>query len=132
MICDHNCFECKFDDCVCPDEELSPLEESDARRRDAELLRSLCPADLDDPEAQRKKIKADADRRYVSQNREKVRVRKAACRAKRRDYYRKQSLDYYYARREEINAARREAYRRKKALERLMEGEETRKEGEET
>lgn len=123
-ICDHNCFDCKFDDCVCPDDEISPLEESDARRRDAELLRSLCPADLDDLEAQKRKIKADANRRYVAQNREKVRAGKAACRAKRIEHYRTYSLDYYYARREEINAARREAYQRKKALKKLMDEKE--------
>jgi hypothetical protein len=128
MICDHNCFECPFPDCIAPDDDISPLEEQDARKRDAELTRSLCPADLDDLEQQRKKIKADADRRYVAQNREKVRAGKAACRAKRRDYYKKQSLDYYYSKRDEINAARREAYRRKKALERLLDGKETRKE----
>lgn len=124
MICDHNCFECKFEDCVCPDDELSPLEESDSRRRDAELLRTLCPADVDDPEGQKKLFRAEANRRYVERNREKVRECKRACREKRREYYREQNAAYYLEHREQINAARREKYRRKKALDRLMAGKD--------
>lgn len=124
MICDHNCFECKFDDCVCPEDEISPLEESDARLRDAELLRTLCIADLDDEDAQKRKMRADANRRYEAQNREKVRACKRACREKRRDYYREQNAAYYLEHREQINAARREKYRRKMALDRLMAGKD--------
>ena len=122
--CDHNCFECKFDDCVCPDDELSQLEESDARLRDAELLRTLCIADIDDEDAQKRKMRADANRRYAAQNREKVRACKRACREKRLDYYREQNMEYYRENRDRINAARREKYRRKKALDRLLAGKD--------
>lgn len=114
MFCSHDCERCRFDDCICPEEEISVLEMAESRIRDRIVERGNCEADYDD-----EKKAADFKRRqmkrewYYAHRRAELK-RKKEFRAKNRERLRAESTLYYATHKEEINARKRE----KRALER--------------
>lgn len=128
-FCNHNCFQCPYDDCVCPDDEISPLEDLDARRRDAEFERARCAADMDSEEAANKKLRSERSRVYARRNRARIKEVQASWYLRNRDRRIDAQKAYYAENRDRINAERREAYRRKKALKAMKE---SKKEGDDT
>lgn len=114
--CDHNCFACKYADCICPDDEMSVLELAESERRDREAERYNCPADFDDPKDQARKRENDRKRRYRRKNPEKVREYYRQYRQARREHYRALNAAYYAKNREKIDAQRAEKRKRDKSL----------------
>ena len=81
-ICDHDCFNCKFDDCIADD--MTPEEWAESQRRDRDT--NLTPEQKKQRayrEANREKI-ADQQRAYREANREKIADQKRAYREARR------------------------------------------------
>ena len=81
-VCDHNCFECPFPDCIAEDMTAEERKESIARDRDTNITpeRKKRRAYY---EANREKI-ADQQRAYREANREKIADQKRAYREARR------------------------------------------------
>ena len=111
MICDHDCLNCKFDDCILPDEAgVSADEIRMSDELDKEAFTSNCEADYEGEMARRKRV-ATVKRRYYVRHR-------AACLSYVRDYNernRERRNDYartfYEQNRERINERRRELRR---------------------
>lgn len=102
MICDHNCFACKYDDCIC-DEDANWQE-----RVEGNALDSVTKSKLTD--AQRR-----ANKKYRESHREEIN-------AYAREYYRRHREEriayqsaYARSHREQVNVAERARYARKKA-----------------
>ena len=70
-ICDHDCFRCKFDDCICDD--MTPDDYAEARERDFALTRT--------PE--QKKIAAK-QKAYYEANRDEIAAKNAEIKALRK------------------------------------------------
>lgn len=120
-FCSHDCERCPYDDCICPDDEISVLELAESKARDRRIERGNCEADYDN-----EKEAADFRRRqmkrewYYAHRAEDLR-RKAEFRANNRERLRAEHNAYYNAHKDEINARK----RAKRALERarkLAEG----------
>ena len=92
-VCDHNCFECPFPDCIAEDMTAEERKESIARDRDTNIT----------PE--RKKRRA-----YREANREKIADQKRAYREANREKIADQQRAYREANREKI-ADQKRAYR---------------------
>ena len=128
-FCKHNCFQCPYDDCVCPDDEISPLEEMDARKRDAEISRARCAADMGSEEAAVKKMRSERSRIYARRHRVRIKQVQAEWYQRNRERRISAQMAYYEANKERINAERREAYQRRQALKAMKE---SKKEGDDT
>lgn len=114
--CDHNCFDCKYEDCICPEDELTAVEEAEAEQRDRNAWKRNCPADYEDnPELARKKAESDRKRRYREENPEKIKAYNKAYRAKNREREAERQRKYYAANRERLDAYRSEKRRLKSA-----------------
>ncbi len=72
QICDHDCFNCKYDDCICDDMTLDDYAE--ARDRDFELTHT----------SEQKKIAAK-QKAYYEANRDKIAAKQKAYREANRD-----------------------------------------------
>ena len=107
-VCDHNCFECPFPDCIADDMTAEELKESIARDRDTNITpeRKKRRAYR---EANREKI-ADQQRAYREANREKIADQQRAYREANREKIADQKRAYYEANREKI-ADQKRAYR---------------------
>ena len=114
--CDHDCFDCKYEDCICPEEELTAVEEAEAEQRDRNAWKRNCPADYDEnPELARKKAESDRHRLYREQHPEEIRAYNKAYYAKNREREAKRQREYYAANRERLDAYRSEKRRLKSA-----------------
>jgi hypothetical protein len=121
--CDHNCFACKFEDCICPDDEMSVLELAESERRDRDAERYNCPADFDNPKDQARKRENDRKRRYRRKNPEKVREYHRQYKEARKDHYRELNKAYYAKNRAKIDAYRAEKRKRDKGLAAILQDE---------
>ena len=96
-ICDHDCFHCKFDDCICDD--MTQDDYAEARERDFALTRT----------AEQKKIAAK-QKAYREANRDEIAAYQKAYYEANRDEIAAKQKAYREANRDEI-AARQKAYR---------------------
>ena len=101
MKCNHNCFECPYDDCIC-DDDVSWQERVEADKRDQVHTRLT--------DVQRRKEKEYRDRHREQRN------------AYAREYYRRHreeriayQIAYAKSHREQVNAAERARYHKRKA-----------------
>ena len=111
MICDHDCLNCKFDDCILPDEAgVSADEIRMSDELDKEAFANNCEADYEGEMARRKRV-ATVKRRYYVRHRAAclsyVREYNERNRERRNDYAR----TFYEQNRERINQRRRELRR---------------------
>lgn len=120
--CDHDCFRCPYDDCICPDEDISPLEQKDAREREREINRSRCAADADGIAEQERIERAERNRLYAKRKKLHIRQTQAEWYANNRETVLERSKAYYAANRDRINAERRESYARARTLRELADG----------
>lgn len=118
MICNLDCLNCPYDDCVIPDEQVvvTVLEETESERRDQEAWRLSCPADYPDAQTQEKKRIADRKARYRMANREKLREYHRNYKERRKEHYREINRAYYAKNRERIDAYRAEKRKRDRLL----------------
>ena len=99
-ICDHDCFNCKFDDCIADD--MTPEEWAESQRRDRDT--NLTPEQKKQRahrEANREKI-ADQQRAYYEANREKIADQHRAYYEANREKIADQQRAYREANREKI------------------------------
>ena len=126
MICDHDCLNCKFDDCILPeDAEESGDEIRLSDELDREAWRSNCEADYDGEMARRKRV-ATVKRRYYVRHRAAclsyVRDYNERTRERRNDYAR----EFYQQNRERINERRRELRRLNRKIAKLSKNKKGR------
>ena len=102
MTCNHNCFECPYDDCIC-DDDVSWQERVEADKRDRPHTRH----------------RTDAQRQKEKEYRERHREQRNAY---AREYYRNHreeriayQIAYAKSHREQVNAAERARYHKRKA-----------------
>ena len=114
--CDHNCFDCRFEDCICPEDELTAVEEAEAEQRDRNAWKRNCPADYEEnPDLAHKKSESDRKRRYRLENPEKIKAYNKAYYERNREKEAERQRRYYAANRERLDAYRIEKRRLKSA-----------------
>ena len=111
MICDHDCFHCKYDDCVCPEEELTALDIAESERRDRETARANCEADYPDALAAAHKRSSDQHRAYYLTHRTELLAYGVRYRVEHREERKIIHANYYRKNKERIEAMRKEKRR---------------------
>lgn len=125
--CDHNCFDCRFEDCICPEDELTAVEEAEAEHRDRIAWKRNCPADYEEnPELARKKAESDRKRHYREQNPEKIKAYNKAYYDRNRDKEKERQRRYYAENRERLDAYRSEKRRLKSAQQKAKKNKQER------
>lgn len=114
MFCDHDCLRCVFEDCICPEDELTETEITDAERRDKAAWRQNCVADYQIAEVAARKQLSDDHREYYIMHRTALLEYGKRYRIEHREERRILNASYYAKNRDRINALRREKRRLKK------------------
>lgn len=106
--CSHDCFNCPFEDCIAPEDDLLTAEEiRRSERLDKETYILNCEADYEGEEARRKRV-SDIKRRYRKTHKAEIAEYEARRRATRREAKLEIDRRYYEAHKEQINARKRE------------------------
>ena len=106
--CSHDCFNCPFEDCIAPDDDLlTPEEIRRSERLDKETYILNCEADYEGEEAKRKRV-SDAKRRYRQTHKAEIAEYEARRRVTRREAKLELDRRYYETHKEQINARKRE------------------------
>ena len=106
--CSHDCYNCPFDDCIAPEDDLLTAEEiRRSEQLDKEAYVLNCEADYDGEEARRKKRVSDTKRRYRQTHKAEEKAYGERYRATHREERRERNARYYEAHRDEINARKR-------------------------
>lgn len=106
--CSHDCFNCPFEDCIAPDDDLLTAEEirrSERLDKEAHILN--CEADYEGEEARRKRV-SDTKRRYRQTHKAEEKAYGERYRAEHREERREMNRRYHEAHKEQINARKRE------------------------
>ena len=98
MICNRDCFNCPFPDCVCDDESQDDIDA--AERRDLQIQ-----AGWDSNEKKRRR-----DARYREKHREKAKINARAYYAANKEYVKEKHAEWYKANRDRV-LAQQKAYR---------------------
>ena len=107
--CNHNCFQCPYDDCIIDD--ITTEERAEINSRNAELkgqFRKRKKCNLSDSAKERRAINIWL---WHQNNKDRVKAYKKEYYAKHRDEEIARSAAYYREHRAEINATRRERRR---------------------
>lgn len=104
MVCNRDCFNCPYPDCICDEETQEDIDA--AERRDETIQTGWSRAEK----------KYRQQKRYRETHREQARAASHAHYAANRDYYREKHAEWYKANKERILAQQRE-YRKAHAAE---------------
>lgn len=106
--CSHDCFNCPYEDCIAPEDDLLTAEEiRRAEHLDKEAYILNCEADYEGEAARRKRV-SDIKRRYRETHRAEIAAYEKRRRVTRREAKLEIDKRYYEAHKERINARKRE------------------------
>lgn len=106
--CSHDCFNCPFEDCIAPDDDLLTAEEIRREERlEKDAFRYNCEADYAGEDARRKRI-SDIKRRYRQTHKAEIAEYEARRRVSRHEAKLELDRKYYEAHKDQINARKRE------------------------
>lgn len=99
-ICNHDCFNCKFEDCICDD--MTPDDYVESNARDISL------------QTPQQKAEHDWRKAYNAKHREKIAAYKRAYYESHMEWYADYRKAYYAENRDRLLAYQKEYYRKNK------------------
>lgn len=124
MICDRDCFNCKYDDCINDTLTYEDIKVSDQLDRDS----------INESLSEKEKRHRLSSLRYYRRNKETINAKQAKYRAENREAYNARSAEHYEKHKEDYRARKMARYyenheeNKKKSRERMRAYREKRKE----
>lgn len=111
MFCNHDCLNCRYADCICPEEELTALEIAESEQRDRETAKANCEADYADLAAAARKRSSEQHRAYYVAHRTELLAYGRRYRIEHREERQIINAEYYRTNKQRLGDLRKEKRR---------------------